>query len=93
MEAVAALRHALHPEQRLTFPTPTGRDTLTPLKMILFTLAKRIGEDDFTVEFLMQGGVGMLVELVEREGMLTGNSLAVRALTGNQADVIAVCTQ
>jgi hypothetical protein len=55
-----------------------------PLKLALFNLQKYIKEDDFAVEFMLKGGVSLLVELVEKDGpksTLTGNSLAY-ALAG-----------
>lgn len=51
-----------------------------PLKLALFNLQKYIKEDDFAVEFMLKGGVSLLVELVEKDDpktALTGNSLAV----------------
>lgn len=59
---------------------PNKVETL-PLKLALFNLQKYIKEEDFAVEFMLKGGVGLLVELVENEdpkAILTGNSLAVR---------------
>lgn len=53
-----------------------------PLKLALFNLQKYIKEDDFAVEFMLKGGVALLVELVGREegpNALTSNSLAVSA--------------
>ncbi|GMK55300.1 hypothetical protein CspeluHIS016_0203560 [Cutaneotrichosporon spelunceum] len=50
-----------------------------PLKLALFNLQKFIKEDDFAVEFMLKGGVSLLVELVEKDDektALTGNSLA-----------------
>lgn len=58
---------------------PNKVETL-PLKLALFNLQKYIKEEDFAVEFMLKGGVGLLVELVENEepkSALTGNSLAV----------------
>ena len=50
----------------------------TPLKLALFNLSKYIKEEDFAVEFMLRGGVKMLVDLVARvENPLSGNSLAV----------------
>lgn len=52
-----------------------------PLKLALFNLQKYIKEDDFAVEFMLKGGLELLVELVEKDDpktALTGNSLAVR---------------
>jgi engulfment/cell motility protein 1 len=50
-----------------------------PLKLALFNLQKYIKEEDFAVEFMMRGGMRMLVRMLERdgEGGLAGNSLAV----------------
>ncbi|RSH95186.1 hypothetical protein EHS25_000272 [Saitozyma podzolica] len=49
-----------------------------PLKLALFNLQKYIKEEDFAVEFMMRGGMRMLVRMLERdgEGGLAGNSLA-----------------
>lgn len=63
-----------------TIVLPNKVETL-PLKLALFNLQKYIKEEDFAVEFMLKGGVGLLVELVENEepkSALTGNSLAVR---------------
>ena len=49
-----------------------------PLKLALFNLSKFIKEEEFAAEFMIRGGVKMLIELLERrEGGLSGNSLAV----------------
>jgi hypothetical protein len=50
-----------------------------PLKLALFNLQKYIKEEDFAVEFMMRGGMRMLVRMLEQdgEGGLAGNSLAV----------------
>ncbi|ORY33129.1 hypothetical protein BCR39DRAFT_521383 [Naematelia encephala] len=48
-----------------------------PLKLALFNLQKYIKEEDFAVEFMLRGGMKMLVKLLEQhEGGLSGNSLA-----------------
>ncbi|WWC72975.1 uncharacterized protein I206_106939 [Kwoniella pini CBS 10737] len=55
---------------------PTSSDGI-PLKLALFNLQKYIKEEDFAVEFMLKGGMKMLVRLLERhEGGLGGNSLA-----------------
>ncbi|WWC63902.1 uncharacterized protein I303_106507 [Kwoniella dejecticola CBS 10117] len=55
---------------------PTSADGI-PLKLALFNLQKYIKEEDFAVEFMLKGGMKMLVRLLERnEGGLSGNSLA-----------------
>lgn len=49
-----------------------------PLKLALFNLQKHVKEEDFAAEFLLKGGVRILVHLLERaEGGLSGNALAV----------------
>jgi hypothetical protein len=49
-----------------------------PLKMALFNLQKYIKEGEFVVEFMIKGGLKLLIGLLERRaGGLTGNSLAV----------------
>lgn len=51
-----------------------------PLKMALFTLQKHVKESDFAVEFMLKGGMSILVRIIERDaGGLNGNSLAVSA--------------
>jgi hypothetical protein len=53
-----------------------ARDGIS-LKLALFNLQKYIKEEDFVVDFMLKGGVKMLLRLMEGEGALTGNSLAV----------------
>ncbi|WVQ73600.1 hypothetical protein IAR50_003179 [Cryptococcus sp. DSM 104548] len=48
-----------------------------PLKLALFNLQKFVKEEDFSVEFLLKGGMKILIRLLEKdESGLTGNSLA-----------------
>jgi hypothetical protein len=47
------------------------------LKLALFNLQKYIKEEDFVVDFMLKGGVKMLVRLMEGDSGLAGNSLAV----------------
>jgi len=55
----------------------TDRKVL-PLKMALFNLQKYIKEGEFVVEFMLKGGLKLLMALMERSsGGLAGNSLAV----------------
>jgi hypothetical protein len=55
----------------------TDRKSLS-LKMALFNLQKFIKEGEFVVEFMLKGGLRLLIALLERtSGGLTGNSLAV----------------
>ncbi|KAK4688356.1 hypothetical protein P7C73_g1754, partial [Tremellales sp. Uapishka_1] len=55
----------------------SDESNVPPLKLALFTLQKYIKEEDFAVEFMLKGGMRMLVRLVERENNgLSGNSLA-----------------
>ncbi|KAK6906154.1 hypothetical protein I203_100138 [Kwoniella mangroviensis CBS 8507] len=59
-----------------TVDVPSSADAI-PLKLALFNLQKYIKEEDFAVEFMLKGGMRMLVKFLERsEGGLTGNSLA-----------------
>jgi engulfment/cell motility protein 1 len=61
----------------LDMPLKSGRKVLS-LKMALFNLQKYIKEGDFVVEFMIKGGLKLLIGLLERRaGGLTGNSLAV----------------
>jgi hypothetical protein len=60
-----------------TLISNTDRKVL-PLKMALFNLQKYIKEGEFVVEFMLKGGLKLLMALLERSsGGLTGNSLAV----------------
>jgi len=60
-----------------TLLSNTDRKVL-PLKMALFNLQKYIQEGEFVVEFMLKGGLKLLMALLERSsGGLTGNSLAV----------------
>lgn len=53
------------------------RDAI-PLKLALFNLQKYCKEGDFAAEFMLKGGLAVLVTLLERvHGGLSGNSLAV----------------
>ncbi|WWC91077.1 uncharacterized protein L201_006018 [Kwoniella dendrophila CBS 6074] len=59
-----------------TVNLPSSSDSI-PLKLALFNLQKYIKEEDFAVEFMLKGGMKLLVKFLERiEGGLTGNSLA-----------------
>ncbi|WVF65412.1 hypothetical protein IAT40_000139 [Kwoniella sp. CBS 6097] len=59
-----------------TVNVPASSDAI-PLKLALFNLQKYIKEEDFAVEFMLKGGMKMLVRFLERtEGGLSGNSLA-----------------
>nr|XP_031861447.1 uncharacterized protein CI109_003051 [Kwoniella shandongensis]KAA5528519.1 hypothetical protein CI109_003051 [Kwoniella shandongensis] len=59
-----------------TVNIPATAETI-PLKLALFNLQKYIKEEDFAVEFMLKGGMRILVRFLERsEGGLTGNSLA-----------------
>lgn len=50
-----------------------------PLKLALFNFQKYVKEEDFAVEFMLKGGMKMLLKMLDvREGGLSGNSLAVR---------------
>ena len=60
-----------------TLLSNTDRKVL-PLKMALFNLQKYTKEGEFVVEFMLKGGLKLLMALLERSsGGLTGNSLAV----------------
>ena len=55
-----------------------GEKKVLPLKLALFNLQKYIKEADFAVEFMLKGGLGILVKLIERDvGGMGANSLAV----------------
>ncbi|ODN81097.1 hypothetical protein L202_03192 [Cryptococcus amylolentus CBS 6039] len=58
-------------------PSPSNLDTI-PLKLALFNLQKFVKEEDFSVEFLLIGGMRILIRLLGKEetGLVTGNSLA-----------------
>ena len=57
--------------------------TTQSLKLALFNLQKYIKEEDFAVEFLLKGGLALLVRLLHRgENGVSGNSLAVRIRVG-----------
>lgn len=68
-------------ESSLTLNTTLISNTdrkILPLKMALFNLQKYIKEGEFVVEFMLKGGLKLLMALLERSsGGLTGNSLAV----------------
>jgi hypothetical protein len=70
-----------------TLTAMTDRKVL-PLKMALFNLQKYIKEGDFVVEFMIKGGLRLLIALLERvSGGLTGNSLAVSELLRQIAEI------
>jgi hypothetical protein len=55
---------------------PNNIEILSP-KLALFNLQKYIKEDDFAVEFMLKGGVKLLVDLIQKDdSSLTGNTLA-----------------
>ncbi|ODO06045.1 hypothetical protein L198_01274 [Cryptococcus wingfieldii CBS 7118] len=58
-------------------PSLSNLDTI-PLKLALFNLQKFVREEDFSFEFLLKGGMKILIRLLEQEetGLVTGNSLA-----------------
>ena len=68
-------------ESSLTLNTVLMSNTdrkVLPLKMALFNLQKYTKEGEFVVEFMLKGGLKLLMALLERSsGGLTGNSLAV----------------
>ncbi|WVQ81129.1 hypothetical protein IAT38_003251 [Cryptococcus sp. DSM 104549] len=75
---VTSLKASLHKETigDSTVDVPATADTI-PLKLALFNLQKYIKEEEFAVEYLLRGGMKMLVRLLEKEdGGLAGNSLA-----------------
>lgn len=45
--------------------------------MAMFNVQKYVHETDFAVDFILKGGVRMLVQLLEREPPLVSNSIAV----------------
>ncbi|ODO09557.1 hypothetical protein I350_03160 [Cryptococcus amylolentus CBS 6273] len=57
--------------------SPSNLDPI-PLKLALFNLQKFVKEEDFSVEFLLKGGMRILIRLLVKEetGLVTGNSLA-----------------
>ncbi|WRT69192.1 uncharacterized protein IL334_006176 [Kwoniella shivajii] len=75
---VTSLKSAIHRTSLgdSTINLPTSADAI-PLKLALFNLQKYIKEEEFAVEFMLKGGMKILVRFLERsEGGLTGNSLA-----------------
>lgn len=79
--AVVASLHAARgkmEDAKDTVVLPNNAEVL-PAKLALFNLQKFIKEDDFAVEFMLKGGVKILVDLIEKDDKtgLTGNSLAV----------------
>lgn len=57
---------------------PDEQFNAMPLKLALFNLQKYVREEEFSVEFMMRGGVSDLVNLLTREETaLSGNTLAV----------------
>lgn len=57
---------------------PDEHSNIIPLKLALFNLQKYVREEEFSVEFMMRGGVSDLVDLLQREEAgLSGNTLAV----------------
>lgn len=56
---------------------PLAEDIL-PLKLALFNFQKFIGEEEFAAEFLLKGGMRKLIKILDLEGGLRGNALAVR---------------
>jgi len=48
-----------------------------PLKLALFNLQKYAKEEDFAVEFMLKGGMRILVRLFDASAGLSSNSLAV----------------
>ncbi|TXT13206.1 hypothetical protein VHUM_01607 [Vanrija humicola] len=78
--AVVASLHAARgkmEDAKDTVVLPNNAEVL-PAKLALFNLQKFIKEDDFAVEFMLKGGVNILVDLIEKDDKtgLTGNSLA-----------------
>lgn len=53
-------------------------EDILPLKLALFNFQKFVGEEEFAAEFLLKGGMRTLIKILDLEGGLTGNALAVR---------------
>ena len=63
-------------ESSMNIVLPDNTEILPP-KLALFNLQKYIKEDDFAVEFMLKGGITLLVDLIEKgDSFLTGNTLA-----------------
>ncbi|RXK38189.1 hypothetical protein M231_04563 [Tremella mesenterica] len=77
IEALAVVTALQHTSLRPSFDSSINIHEAggMSLKLALFNLQKYVKEDDFAVEFMLRGGVAMLVELVCNEA-LSGNSLA-----------------
>ena len=78
LRAAASLPTLLN-ESSLTLNKHLNQERTTlPLKMALFNLQKYCKEGEFASEFMIKGGLAILIALLERvAGGLTGNSLAV----------------
>lgn len=76
LAVVISLQQAL---LRSDLPGTTRDESHTiPLKLALFNLQKHVKEEEFSVEFMLRGGVHDLVSLLQdSDGGLSGNSLAV----------------
>lgn len=76
---VTSLRKAAQRSSLSESTTGLTKDSAgMPLKLALFNLQKYVKEEEFASEFLLRGGVRILVGLLEKtEGGLAGNSLAV----------------
>ena len=78
LSVVTSLKVACSNGTNDTVALGDGGTTHIPLKLALFNLQKYVKEEEFSVEFMIRGGMNDLVQLLQRtENALSGNSLAV----------------
>lgn len=90
LDTISALSYALQPKIPIA-SSPSGSPQ-PPLKLVLFKLDKYIQEEEFSHEFMLKGGMQLLVRLLSEgpsqkrmesagsgiDAALSGNALAVR---------------
>ena len=78
LTVVDSLKHSVKDDSPRGSEASNFDGHIIPLKLALFNLSKFVREEEFAVEFMIRGGVRLLIELLERKvGGLSGNSLAV----------------
>ena len=103
LDTISALSYALQPLSPI--PTSPSKQIQPPLKLSLFKLQKYIKEEEFSHEFMLKGGMQLLVKLLsitdedrveptdtDRPEPYTGSTSEQRAspLTGNMLAVSLV---
>lgn len=75
---VASLKSTCRRSLTESMPDIPLAEDILPLKLALFHFQKFVGEEEFAAEFLLKGGMRTLIKILDLEGGLTGNALAVR---------------